>query len=124
MVGESAKGSIKELLSRSLELGLGAVVMTKESVQKMVDEMIAKGSVPKEEGKHLVGEILEKGHQGRVELEGFLSNAVERALTATDLARRSDLHNLRVRVGELEARVAKLELQALEEPPAAPEAEY
>ncbi len=109
-----------DLITRMVDIGVGAVVMTKDAVQKAVDDMVNRGEVSREEGRKLVDEMVEKGEQQRTHLQDMVDRAVERVMTRMDLAKRSELNHLQTRVNQLEARLARLEM---EEPGMAPPVE-
>ena len=101
--------SWRELLERTIELGLGAALLTKESATKLVDELVKRGDVSREEGKKLVSDMLEKGRGQKKRMEDFVAGVVERALAKADVARRSELDGLQRRVAELEGRMGEQE---------------
>jgi len=98
--------SWRELLAKSMELGLGAIVLTKQAAQKLVDDMVAKGSVTKEQGKKVLDEMVERGHEQKEQVEGFVSQIVEKVLEKADLARGTELRSLAERLEHLEQRLS------------------
>jgi polyhydroxyalkanoate synthesis regulator phasin len=92
----------RDLLDKSLEVGLGAIVLTKQSVSRLIDELVAKGSLGREEAKRLVSQMLERGREGKAQVESLIAQAVERVVERADLVRRSDLDALATRVARLE----------------------
>ena len=105
MSGESKIGSWRELLEKTIEVGLGAALLTKESATKLVDELIQRGEVTKGESKKLIAEILDKGKQQKQRMEEFVGEVVQRAMDRADVARRSQIEELERRVDELAARL-------------------
>ncbi len=123
MSGESEHASWRDLLGRSLDLGMGALMLTKEAAQKAIDELIAKGEVSKQEGKQLLERVMERGKEHKERLEKLVADTVDRALTRADLARASELRHARALIAELQERVDRLEMRATSarpphEPPA------
>ena len=96
---------IKELIGKTFDLGLGAAYLTTEAAKKLVDELVAKGAVKKQEKGKLLEELLEKGKRQKEEVEKGISNLVDKALAGANLARRSDLEKLKKRVKDLEQRL-------------------
>jgi len=105
MSGEMRITSWRELLEKTIELGLGAALLTKESASKLVDEMVKRGDVSREEGKKLVSDMVEKGKGQKQKMEDFVVEIVERALGKADIARRSQVEELEKRIAELEGRL-------------------
>lgn len=110
MEQEREHTSWRELFARSLDLGLGALTLTKEAAQKAMDELVHKGEISREESKHLVERMLERGKEQKEHLDQLVRDAVDKALHKADLARASELRDARARVAELQARLDKLEM--------------
>lgn len=98
--------SWSELFTKSVELGLGAASLTVETAQKVVKDLVHRGQVTEEEGESLVDRLLAMGREQRAQLEQMVNKGVEHTLERMDLARRSDVDALRVRVAELELLVS------------------
>lgn len=102
---EKRISSWSELFLRTIEVGLGAATLTAETAQKIVNDLIGKGQVPKEEGTSMMDRLMAMGREQRNMLSDMIEKATERALTRMDLARRSDVEALRQRVAALELHV-------------------
>jgi polyhydroxyalkanoate synthesis regulator phasin len=109
---EGEKQSWRDLLTKSLDLGLGALMLTKEAAQKAIDELVSKGEVTKDEGKHLLQRMIERGKEEKERVEKLVKETVDRALEKADLARAAELREARVRLAELEQRLERLEMGA------------
>jgi polyhydroxyalkanoate synthesis regulator phasin len=107
-MGESAKDtSWRDLLAKTVELGLGAATLTTDATRKLVDDLVKRGAVSREDGKKLLAEMLEKGKDQKQKLEHYIAGIVEKLVTKADLARRSALEELAQRVAELEKRLPR-----------------
>jgi polyhydroxyalkanoate synthesis regulator phasin len=95
----------RELIEQTIELGLGAALLTKETATKLVDDLVKRGDMTRDEGRKLVDTMLEKGKGQKERMESFVSDVVERALSRTDVARRSIVDDLERRIAELERRL-------------------
>lgn len=107
MSGETKVTSWRELLEKTVELGLGAALLTKESAGKLVDDLVKRGDVSREEGKKLVTDMVEKGKGQKKKMEEFVLEVVEGALGKADIARRSQIEGLEKRIIELEDRLGR-----------------
>ena len=65
-----------ELVDRIINFGLGAVVFTKEKVDTIVNEMVAKGEVTKQQANEISKKLLEKGKQQTDELKSMMFNEI------------------------------------------------
>lgn len=94
--------SWRDLFEKTIDLGLGAALLTKEAATKLVDDLVKRGSVSKEEGHKMVSEMLEKGKEQKARIESLVRQTVDRMLAQADLARQSSVQELERRVIELE----------------------
>lgn len=108
MAEERKHVSWRELLEKTIDLGLGAALLTKEAATKLVDDVVRRGSLSKEEGQKLVSELLEKGQAQKEKMEGFVRETLEGLLSRMDLARQSTVTELRQRVVEMEEELRRL----------------
>ena len=83
-----------ELLDKTVELGLGAALLTKDAIAKLVDDLVKRGAVSREDGRRLVADMLERGRKQKETMESFIVEVVERVLARADLARRSTVEQL------------------------------
>jgi polyhydroxyalkanoate synthesis regulator phasin len=110
MDSEREHSSWRDLFARSIDLGLGALLLTKEAAQKAIDEFVSKGHVTREEGKDLVNRLLERGKEQKERIEQLVRENVDKALEKADLARGHDLREARAHMAELQARLDRLEM--------------
>lgn len=101
------------LLRRSLELGLGALLLTKEAAEDLLGPPV-EGESPedRERRRRTVDEIVARGQRFREELEESLREEVDAALARAGLVRREEFDRLAERVLELERRLAGGEFEA------------
>ncbi len=107
MSDEAKIGSWRELFEKTIEIGLGAALLTKESATKLVDDLVQRGHVTKDESKKLVTDMLEKGKAQKDKMEDFIGEVVQRMMNKADVARQSHIEQLERRIAELEARLGK-----------------
>ena len=97
--------SWRELLEKTIELGLGAALLTKEAATKLVDDLVQRGAVTRDEGRKLVDQMMEKGRGQKEKMEAFVSDVAQRVVERADVARRSHVEDLERRVAALEERL-------------------
>jgi polyhydroxyalkanoate synthesis regulator phasin len=107
MSSGSGPASWREMLEKTVELGLGAALLTKDAAAKLVEDLVKRGKISKEEGSRLVSEMLEKGKGQKAKIEQLIAESVERVLTKADLARRSSVEELERRVAALEEELGR-----------------
>ena len=94
--------SWSDLWVRTVELGQGAASLTKDTAQKLVNDLIRRGHVSEDEADSLVHRLLELGKEQRQHMEESIARGVEQTMQRMDLARRSDLEALHTRLAALE----------------------
>jgi polyhydroxyalkanoate synthesis regulator phasin len=94
-----------DLLEKTVELGLGAALLTKEHATKLIDDLVQRGAFRREEAGKLVSDMMEKGKVQKEKMESFVAEVAERVLAKADLARRTKLEDLEKRIAELEERI-------------------
>ncbi|MCP5002355.1 MAG: polyhydroxyalkanoate synthesis regulator [Planctomycetes bacterium] len=98
---------MQELLKKALSLGLGAMLVSKDKVEDVVNELVKKGELGKEEGKTLVSELIEKGEAGVNELEVMIEKVVKSVTEKLSLPTRKEFNELKSEIEELKERVNK-----------------
>lgn len=99
---------LKDLLKKSLAIGLGFAVTSKEQVEKLVDELVKKGELSKEEAKQYLEELLRKGTETQEQLEKKLNEKANQLLNRSNLVTKEELFRLEKRIQELEQRLEEL----------------
>jgi polyhydroxyalkanoate synthesis regulator phasin len=87
------------------DIGLGLIAVTKETAQQVVNELVKKGEMSREEGERFVADLTRKGEKLRGDLTDTVQSAVRSQLERLNLATREDLARLERRVAALEARL-------------------
>jgi len=91
-----------DLFRKTLYMGLGALHMTKEKAEQLVEDLVKKGEVNTEEAKHLVSELVQKGEQQKEELSQFIRGEMEKRRFDLGLVTKKDIERLEQRIKELE----------------------
>ena len=95
---------MKDLAKKGFSLGLGLLVMTKEQVEKAVDELVKKGKISADESKKMVNRLIETGEREREHLDEVLRERVKNILSELDIPSKKELEALEERVRRLEER--------------------
>lgn len=109
------------MLRKAMLLGLGVLTMTKEALEKAVDELVKKGEVSQDEAKEALQELWDKGQQGREHLTKLIREQVDSALRTFTGVSREEFAALEARVDTLEAKLAAQEDPSLESADTKPE---
>jgi polyhydroxyalkanoate synthesis regulator phasin len=91
-----------ELARKAMFLGIGALSMTKEAVENVVEDLVKKGELSQQEGKKLAAEMMERGETEKQQIKATIEKVVGKALSEAGLATKADLERLEARVAALE----------------------
>ena len=96
-------------LRRILVAGLGALAVTEKAARRLIDDLVAKGDITRDEGERVLGDLqrkwntesgrlVEKTKAASQGLEQMITNALSKALDRAGIARKSELEELRKKV--------------------------
>jgi len=91
-----------DIIKKSIYLGLGAATVTKEKIETLVDELIEKGQLSREEKPKAVQDILDKIEKEEKEIQKKIDNTVTETMNKIGIVSKSDYDKLLKRVEELE----------------------
>jgi poly(hydroxyalkanoate) granule-associated protein len=91
-----------DILRKTMLFGAGLASMTREKMEKFVDEMVRKGELSEKEGRDLLDDLIDRSKKARQDFEEGVGKAVAKALKKLNIPHRSDIDELRARIEELE----------------------
>jgi polyhydroxyalkanoate synthesis regulator phasin len=92
---------MREVIEKGLLIGLGALTLTKEKAQSIVDEWVKRGETRRDEAKDLVDRLVKRGEEERSELRKLVKTEVENAMTGMKLVTREDIEVLAQKIDSL-----------------------
>lgn len=93
---------MKDLIKKGLALGLGFAIVSKEQIEKFVDELVKKGDLSASESKDIIKELIQKGEEQQQEINTKLRDQVQKILDELNIPSRADINRLEKRIAELE----------------------
>ena len=93
---------MKDLFKKAFYLGVGAVSVTAEKIESLVDELVQRGAANQSERGKLIDEFMEKAR----EQEKILSAKVKEIVQTHGFATKRELDELRQRLEKLEKQAA------------------
>ncbi|WP_151733662.1 phasin family protein [Paenibacillus tengchongensis] len=103
---------MSDLFKKAISLGVGLTVVSKEKIEKVVDELVKKGELAPSESRALVDRLVERGEEERGMFKTAVQEQVQRVLKELKVPLQSDIAILEARIAALETRVAELEGEA------------
>ena len=83
-----------DLVKKGLMFGLGLAAISKEQVEKLVDELVKKGEVSQSESKELINTIAQKGEEQQKQLNQMIHEQIKQIIQELDLATKDDISRL------------------------------
>ena len=76
---------------KSVNLGLGLLLYSREKVEEFVEELVGKGEVAKKDARQFATELTQRGEEQREELKNLIQGEVTKALDHVNVAKKEDL---------------------------------
>ncbi|MER3402468.1 MAG: hypothetical protein C4336_01185 [Armatimonadota bacterium] len=86
--------NLREMLEQGLLLGLGAVSLTRETAQNLVDEMVKKGQAQREEAEEMIDRLVKRGEKERNALRKLIREELQAVLKELQLPTHAELHQI------------------------------
>lgn len=96
---------VSDLLKRVLMLGIGAASLTREKIEALVDELVKKGELTREEGREMVEKATGRAREEGATIKEKFSETYQDALGSMGVATSEQVGELERRITVLEARV-------------------
>lgn len=96
---------MKDIIEKTINLGIGIAATTKEKVESRVDELIKKGQLAKENRSKAVNELLDTVEKKEKEFEEKASTAVNETINNFGFATRKEVNNLKETISDLEKKI-------------------
>jgi len=92
---------MREIVEKGFLVGLGALSLTKERAERVVDDLVKRGEVRRDDADKLTDRLVARGKEERAEARRLARDQVHKTLGKIDLATRADLLALTERVDRL-----------------------
>ena len=93
---------MKDTIKKSLALGLGFAVTTKEQAEKIANELVKKGELTKQESTNFIKELIEKGEETKEDIDQKINEKVDEVLKEMNIVTEDEVEHLRKRIEKLE----------------------
>lgn len=102
-----------DIIRKSILAGIGAIAMTEEKAQELIDECVRKGELSEKEGETLGHELQKVIESHKTKLTATIDDHVKNVLGELHLVTKDDLtaleQNLKKDFDKIDKRLAKLE---------------
>jgi polyhydroxyalkanoate synthesis regulator phasin len=108
--------TILEEMKKAFLASLGGVVLTKDKLEEWRKKIVKENKMSEKESKRLIDQLVEAGEDQWEDFEKSFKKIFRKSLDSIEVADRRELEDLKLRVANLETRLA-----ALENPPSGAE---
>lgn len=91
-----------DLLKKGILMGLGAITITKEKAEQLVDELIKKGELAKDERSKAIQELLKKAEEQEKLLSGKVNAEIRKTMEKLGIPTRKDIERLEKKIDRLQ----------------------
>lgn len=95
-------------LRRLMLAGMGAMALTQDEVEKLVNRFIERGEIAEQDGKKLVRDVMEKRRKETSKVEDQLDKRVEDLLARMNVPTKSDIDALSAKITALGKKLDEL----------------
>lgn len=106
--GQTESSPLLGMLRRLMLAGMGAMALTQDEVEKLVNRLIDRGEIAEQDGKKLVRDVMEKRRREGIRVEGQLDKRMEELLARMNVPTRSDFDALGAKIAALSKKVDEL----------------
>lgn len=93
------------MFHKAVNLGLGAISLTKEKAESFFDELVERGEISKEDAKQAMDDMMKKGEEQRAEFRKMINEELDNWKTKFGVVTRAELDKLTERIKELESKL-------------------
>jgi len=90
-----------DLFKKTVLMGLGAMTITKEKAEDIVDELIKKGELTKDNRSKAVHDLLEKAEEQEKAILDKISDEVNKSIEKLGIPTKQDFERLEKKIDEL-----------------------
>ena len=101
-----------KLVEKGILAGLGVLTLTRDTVRRFVDDLVAEGEVKPEEAPSIIERLVDKGEKEREELRKMVRQELDKARSNVPVITRKDIEELSRKIDELAAKVEELAAQS------------
>ena len=118
--GRPSRASVRELVGEALFAGVGALALTKDRVDDLVDELVARGQMTRSEARATVEDATARGRSDATHMGDRAASSLSGVMRELGLVTRREWEELELRLAQVEHRLRLVEREPAK-PAASPE---
>jgi polyhydroxyalkanoate synthesis regulator phasin len=91
-----------DTIRKAMLLGLGAISLTKEKAEEIIDDLVSRGEVSRKDQNEMVDRLLKEAEAQKDELERKVATTVQKAMDDLGLPTQKDFKGIVRRLEEIE----------------------
>jgi polyhydroxyalkanoate synthesis regulator phasin len=95
-----------DLIKKSMFIGIGLALKTKDEVQELGRELINKEQMSENDGRKFIDDLIDRYDEAKAEIEDKIDGSVKEFLNKMDLVTQDDLKKVQKEVKELKKALA------------------
>jgi polyhydroxyalkanoate synthesis regulator phasin len=92
--GRTDMGDLAEIMKKSMAAGIGIIAFTANKAQELVDDMVERGELTREQGTSVIKEIAQQGEETRKQLSEMMRAEVRKVVDEANIASKDDIKRL------------------------------
>ena len=92
------------MLREAIDVGLGALVLSREKAEKLAKDLVKKNKLQKNEGERLIKELKLKGKMQEKAIASAISKIMKEAFSQLNIASKADIIRMEKEIKKLKAR--------------------
>ncbi len=90
-----------DFFKRGFLATVGVLSISSEKIQEMVDQLVERGELTRDEGKQMVDKLIKRGQEEQARMRELVHQEVQKAVGEIDIATRKDLQALNKKLDAL-----------------------
>lgn len=93
---------MSDILEKGFYLGLGALALTRAKAEKMVNELIEKGRISRDDSPKVIKELMDRAEDEKKAFEERIDAVLEKAVQRLNLATTKEIEQLKHQMDRIE----------------------
>jgi len=95
---------MSNIINKAILAGLGALSLTREKVEEVVDDLVKRGEISLDEKPGVLTDLIKAAEKRQDEAKVFIQKEVQKVLKALDIPTRQEINTLREQIENLSKR--------------------
>ncbi len=106
--GKEQRSPLLSAARRVLLAGVGAIALAQDEIEDFVNKLVERGEIAEQDGKKLIGEVIERRKQVLEKKEGEFARRIEGVLERMKVPTKADLEALSDRIAALSKKIDEM----------------